>query len=84
MFATPMGQNRTIGQPRPDGGGNQHEPPQFSRRFWLLSLAAIGVVFGDIGTSPIYAIRECFHGEFAIDVTTANVYGVLSLSLIHI
>lgn len=28
-----------------------------------LSLAALGVVFGDIGTSPLYAIRECFHGE---------------------
>ncbi|MDG4476313.1 potassium transporter Kup [Thiovibrio frasassiensis] len=44
-----------------------------------LSLAALGVVFGDIGTSPLYAMRECFHGEYGIAVTSANVLGVLSL-----
>ena len=49
------------------------------RKLTKLSIAALGVVFGDIGTSPLYAIRECFHGEFAITVNTANVYGVLSL-----
>ncbi len=46
-----------------------------------LSLAALGVVFGDIGTSPLYAIREAFHGEYAIAVSQANVLGVLSLIL---
>ncbi len=40
---------------------------------------ALGVVYGDIGTSPLYAIRECFHGEHAIVVSPANVLGVLSL-----
>ncbi|MEZ4550030.1 MAG: KUP/HAK/KT family potassium transporter [Desulfobacterales bacterium] len=35
--------------------------------------------FGDICTSPIYAIRECFHGEYGIDVSHANVMGILSL-----
>lgn len=44
-----------------------------------LSLATLGVVFGDIGTSPLYAIRECFHGEYGIEVSQANVLGVLSL-----
>ena len=44
-----------------------------------LSLAALGVVFGDIGTSPLYAIRECFHGEYGIPVTHENILGVLSL-----
>ncbi len=44
-----------------------------------LSLAALGVVFGDIGTSPLYAMRECFHGEYSIPVTGDNVLGVLSL-----
>ncbi len=48
-------------------------------RLAQLSLAALGVVFGDIGTSPLYAIRECFHGEFGIAATPANVLGVLSL-----
>lgn len=45
----------------------------------FLSLAALGVVYGDIGTSPLYAIRECFHGPHAIAITQANIYGVLSL-----
>ena len=49
------------------------------KRFAGLSLAALGVVFGDIGTSPLYALRECFHGEYAIAVSHANVLGVLSL-----
>jgi KUP system potassium uptake protein len=44
-----------------------------------LSLTALGVVFGDIGTSPLYALRECFHGEYGIAVTAANVLGVVSL-----
>jgi KUP system potassium uptake protein len=33
---------------------------------YKLALAALGVVFGDIGTSPLYSLRECFHGEHAI------------------
>lgn len=44
-----------------------------------LVVAAIGVVFGDIGTSPLYALRECFNGEYALEATRANVLGVLSL-----
>ena len=49
-------------------------------RLAVLSLTALGVVYGDIGTSPLYAIRECFSGEYAIGLRTrANVLGVLSL-----
>jgi hypothetical protein len=44
-----------------------------------LGLAALGVVYGDIGTSPLYAIRECFHGPHAVAVSQGNVLGVLSL-----
>jgi KUP system potassium uptake protein len=44
-----------------------------------LCLASLGIVFGDIGTSPLYAIRECFHGAHAVEVSTANILGVLSL-----
>lgn len=47
--------------------------------FAKLSLATLGVVFGDIGTSPLYAIRECFHGEYGIPVTHGNIWGVISL-----
>jgi KUP system potassium uptake protein len=45
----------------------------------LLSLGALGVVYGDIGTSPLYAFRVCFSGDHAIDPTRANILGVLSL-----
>ena len=48
-------------------------------RTGVLILSALGVVFGDIGTSPLYALRECFDGVHAIPVTVGNVYGVLSL-----
>jgi KUP system potassium uptake protein len=44
-----------------------------------LSLAALGVVYGDIGTSPLYAIRESFYGTHGIAVSPGNVVGVLSL-----
>src|SRR6267143_874499 len=44
-----------------------------------LSLLALGVVYGDIGTSPLYAMREAFHGQHGIPVTPGNVLGVLSL-----
>jgi KUP system potassium uptake protein len=45
----------------------------------FLSLAALGVVYGDIGTSPIYALREALHSSHGIEGTAANVLGVLSL-----
>jgi KUP system potassium uptake protein len=46
---------------------------------WPMSLLALGVVFGDIGTSPLYAIRECFGAHSSIVLTQANILGVLSL-----
>ncbi|HEY0780742.1 MAG TPA: KUP/HAK/KT family potassium transporter [Gemmatirosa sp.] len=50
------------------------------RRYLLtLSLAALGVVYGDIGTSPLYAMRESFLAEHGVPVTPENVLGVLSL-----
>ena len=45
----------------------------------LSSIAALGIVFGDIGTSPLYAFRKCFHGENAVVPSAANVLGLLSL-----
>src|SRR6478736_6020691 len=45
-----------------------------------LAIAALGIVFGDIGTSPLYAMRECF-GEHGVTPTSDNVLGVLSLML---
>lgn len=44
-----------------------------------LALGALGIVYGDIGTSPLYTIKECFHGVHAIAPSEANILGVLSL-----
>ncbi|GJM31432.1 MAG: putative potassium transport system protein kup 1 [Saprospiraceae bacterium] len=45
----------------------------------LLTFAALGVVYGDIGTSPLYALRECFYGEHSTAINDENVLGILSL-----
>ncbi len=50
-----------------------------ARRLVPLTLTALGVVYGDIGTSPLYAMRECFFGSHGIAPTHENVLGVLSL-----
>jgi KUP system potassium uptake protein len=45
----------------------------------LLAMAALGIIYGDIGTSPLYTIKECFTGAHGVSPTTANVLGILSL-----
>ena len=50
-----------------------------NRNTWMLALGALGVVFGDIGTSPLYALRECFGTEYGLHLDPANILGVLSL-----
>ncbi len=52
--------------------------PQHSNKI-KLTIGALGIVYGDIGTSPLYAIKECFHGIHAIDPIPTNIMGVLSL-----
>ena len=47
--------------------------------FFPLTLTALGVVYGDIGTSSLYAMRECFFGSHSVPPTHDNVLGVLSL-----
>jgi KUP system potassium uptake protein len=44
-----------------------------------LAVGAIGVVFGDIGTSPLYAFREAFAGHHPLSLDPLHIYGVLSL-----
>jgi KUP system potassium uptake protein len=44
-----------------------------------LAVGAVGVVFGDIGTSPLYAFRETFSGHYGIEADSLHIYGVLSL-----
>src|SRR5207247_8976036 len=61
--------------PRPAGSG---AAPR-GRSLATLALSVLGVVYGDIGTSPLYALRESFHGTHGIPVSPGNVLGVLSL-----
>ena len=74
----PDSKSTTEGAATPPSPG---PPDPRGKQLALLSLAAVGVVYGDIGTSPLYAIRECFHGEYGIDPTQQNILGVLSLML---
>ncbi len=67
-----------------DGGGAPPaagHPPASLRRLLILTVGAVGVVYGDIGTSPLYAFRECFYVSHAVRATPENVIGVLSLIL---
>ncbi|HET8708423.1 MAG TPA: KUP/HAK/KT family potassium transporter, partial [Pseudomonadales bacterium] len=48
-------------------------------RLAALTLAALGVVFGDIGTSPLYALRECLSSHHELGPTHENILGILSL-----
>jgi len=49
------------------------------RYLLVMSVGALGVVYGDIGTSPLYAFRESFHAAEGLGVDRASVFGVLSL-----
>jgi KUP system potassium uptake protein len=60
---------------------NQHHvgDPATGKKLALLTLTALGVVYGDIGTSPLYALKECFATAYGVAPTPANVIGVLSM-----
>ena len=70
-----MSADSPAGAAAPTGG----RPAPSGRYLAALSLLALGVVYGDIGTSPLYALREAFHGPHGIPVTSGNILGVLSL-----
>ena len=53
--------------------------PNSSVGLAALSVAALGVVFGDIGTSPVYTFRECFNPEHGLPLDAEHVLGVLSM-----
>ncbi len=66
-------------------GGASTEPPSDVTHghaqgpLYKLAIGAVGIVFGDIGTSPIYAFRETFAGHHKLIPDALHVYGVLSL-----
>jgi len=77
----------TDGTPSQSTSGSAHlsdsgHPPAGSKdlkRTLVMAVGALGVVYGDIGTSPLYTVKECFHGTHAIALTPGNLLGVMSL-----
>jgi KUP system potassium uptake protein len=61
--------------------GHAGKAPPTGKALAGLTLAALGVVYGDIGTSPLYALKECFGSQHGIPPTRENILGVLSLIL---
>ena len=68
-------------RPAETNGHTQDQASDKPRGKYLafLSLGALGIVYGDIGTSPIYALRESLHGAYGVHASPENVLGVLSL-----
>ena len=60
---------------------HSHAGPGHGSRLATLTIAAIGIVYGDIGTSPLYTMKEVFSAEHGIALTHSNILGVVSLIL---
>ncbi|QFY43258.1 potassium transporter Kup [Candidatus Methylospira mobilis] len=56
-----------------------HTTHSNKNHFFLLSLGALGIVYGDIGTSPLYSMKEIFSPAYGLALTSDNVLGILSL-----
>jgi KUP system potassium uptake protein len=63
----------------PAAGPSSVAPRAIGEGLGKLAVAAAGVVFGDIGTSPLYAIKECVGGAHGVSVNQANLFGIVSL-----
>ncbi len=77
--AAPPGTAPPETAPASDPHAAHAHPTHHADSLSKLALAALGVVYGDIGTSPLYAIKECFLREHGVDPTPGNVLGILSL-----
>ena len=71
----------TGARPIPPSALHHVEDDPTGKRLAVLTLTALGVVYGDIGTSPLYAFHETFRPEHGLSATAPHVYGVLSLIL---
>ena len=69
-----------MAQTQAQAAGTETASPHHSEKFWALAVGAIGVVFGDIGTSPLYAFKEAINAAAhkSIDIREASI-GILSL-----
>ena len=88
-FAAAMSAQPAVARPVPPPAAPPADPPPSThhhveadphgRRLALLTLTALGIVYGDIGTSPLYTLKEAFGAEHGLTPDVASVYGVLSL-----
>ncbi|MDX6555652.1 MAG: system potassium uptake protein, partial [Miltoncostaeaceae bacterium] len=77
----PEGKRTAVGQDAPAGGARPSRRARVAHAsLATLTIGALGVVFGDIGTSPLYALHTVLAaGDGAIPLTNAAVYGVISM-----
>ena len=77
----PEGDGQTQAAPEGDEPAHRHhaEANPRGKRLLVLSMTALGVVYGDIGTSPLYSIKEAFKPSYGLAMTVQNVQGLLSL-----
>jgi KUP system potassium uptake protein len=81
----PAAERRHPEQPTPPSAAPAQDPHHaglsspVGRRLAVLTLTALGVVYGDIGTSPLYTVKEAFGPRHGLVPTVANVYGIMSL-----
>jgi KUP system potassium uptake protein len=66
-------------EPPPPPHAAEHHVPAHGKDLAKLALGAIGVVYGDIGTSPLYALKECVTMPHGVVAASANIFGLLSL-----
>jgi KUP system potassium uptake protein len=78
---TEPGRRMKVPDPPPAEDRSPADSPELKLGRAAMALAALGVVYGDIGTSPLYAIKECFSLRHGLPPSPANVLGILSLVL---
>src|SRR5690349_23917910 len=73
------GQSSAVPEGEDIGARHHAEADPHGKRLLVLSLTALGVVYGDIGTSPLDAVKEAFKPQYGLPPNIENVYGLLSL-----
>ena len=74
-----MSSNQATSQAAPSSPVATTPPTPTKSRYAVLSLGALGVVYGDIGTSPLYVMKTVFNPSFGLALNAANVIGIISL-----
>ena len=76
-----MADSKDIPTGSPDSLHPESEHARSSGRFWALTIGSVGVVFGDIGTSPLYAFKSAIGEAMKGGITRPDILGVLSLAI---